>query len=518
MMRFTRRTLSTLLPLLFVLLLTVPCSGAARPNIVIVLADDLGWGDAHCLNANSQIATPQLDRLAAQGMLFTDAHSGSAVCSPTRYGVLTGRYAWRTTLASGVLYGYSPRLIEPGQLTLPQLLKNQGYRTACIGKWHLGLDWQLKEGGIAHGDKDAWQVDYARPYANGPNSLGFDEFFGISASLDMPPYVFLENDHVTEIPTVEKKWIRQGPAARDFEALDVLPRLIDRAVACIDRQAAQSRAGTPFFLYLAFSAPHTPIVPTKPWQGRSRINPYADFVMQTDDAVGQVIGALERNGLTGDTLLFVTSDNGCSPMADLATLKAHGHDPSAGFRGYKADIYEGGHRIPLLVRWPGHVHPGTSSDQLVGLSDLMATCAEAVGVPLPDDAAEDSVSFLPVLQGRQEGRLRESLVNHSINGSFAIRQGRWKLALCPGSGGWSFPRPGLDDVSKLPDVQLFDLAADQSETKNVQAEHADVVVRLAAILEDVVARGRSTPGPVRKHARKIDVRQGIKLARMRSSG
>ncbi|MGC8642813.1 MAG: sulfatase family protein [Isosphaeraceae bacterium] len=515
-MTLCRRAFLPLSLLVSVLFCSAPRGLAARPNIVIVLADDMGWGDAHCLNAKGQIATPRIDRLATQGMLFTDAHSGSAVCTPTRYGVLTGRYAWRSRLASGVLNGYSPRLIEPGRLTLPQLLKNQGYRTACIGKWHLGLNWQLKEGGIAQGDQDAWKVDYARPYKSGPNSVGFDEFLGISASLDIPPYVFLENDHATEIPTVEKKWIRTGPAARDFEAQGVLPRLTERAVAFIERQAPRFRGGTPFFLYLAFSAPHTPIVPTKAWQGRSRINPYADFVMQTDAAVGQVIDALEKNGLASDTLLFVTSDNGCSPMADLATLKAHSHDPSAGFRGYKADIYEGGHRIPLLVRWPGHVLPGTMSDQLVGLTDLMATCAGAVGTTLPDDAAEDSVSFLPVLRGQQGSRLRESLVNHSINGSFAIRQGRWKLALCPGSGGWSFPRPGIDDVSGLPDVQLFDLAADRAETTNVQADHPEVVARLSAVLDDLVARGRSTPGPERKNARQIDVREGIRLARKRS--
>ena len=333
---------------------------------MIVLADDLGYGDVHCFNPRGQIATPNIDRLATKGMFFTDAHSGSAVCSPTRYGLLTGRYAWRTTLASGVLNGYSPRLIEPGRLTLPQMLKNQGYRTVCIGKWHLGVDWQRKDGGIAQGDNDAWKVDYTRPFANGPNSVGFDEFFGISASLDMPPYVFLENDHATEIPTVEKTWIRTGPATRDFEAIDVLPRLTERAVAFIECQAPRSRAGTPFFLYLAFSAPHTPIVPMKPWHGRSLINPYADFVMQTDDAVGQVLNALERTGLTGDTMIFVTSDNGCSPMADLDTLRAHGHDPSAGLRGYKADIYEGGHRIPLLVRWPGQFAPELPATSLSG--------------------------------------------------------------------------------------------------------------------------------------------------------
>lgn len=490
-----------------------PRAQAAGPNIVIVLADDLGYGDVRCVNPQGRIATPQFDRLAARGMLFTDAHSGSAVCSPSRYGLLTGRYCWRTSLASGVLNGYSPRLIEPGRLTLPRMLKDRGYRTACVGKWHLGVDWPLKNGGIAHDDKDAWRVDYSRPYANGPNTVGFDEFFGISASLDMPPYVFLENDHATAIPTVEKKWIRSGPAAKDFEAVDVLPRLTERAVAFIERHAPRARAGTPFFLYLAFSAPHTPIEPAASWRGRSGISPYADFVMQTDDAVGQVMRALERTGVERNTLVFVTSDNGFSPMAGLPALKDHGHDPSAGLRGYKADIYEGGHRVPLLVRWPGHVSPGTTSDQLVGLSDLMATCAEVLGVTLPPDAAEDSVSFLPVLRGGTSNRLRSNLVLHSAYGSFAIRQGRWKLALCPGSGGWSFPRPKADDVSGLPDVQLFDLTADRGEKSNAVADHPEIVARLSATLDSLVANGRSTAGPPQKNAREIDVRQGVKQAR-----
>jgi arylsulfatase A-like enzyme len=237
--------------------------------------------------------------------------------------------------------------------------------------------------------------------------------------------------------------------------------------------------------------------------------------MQTDAALGEVLDALERTAMTADTLFFFTSDNGCSPMADLSTLKAHGHDPSAGFRGAKADIYEGGHRIPLLVRWPGQIRSGATSDALVGLPDLMATCAETIGAGLPDDAALDSVSFLPILKGRATSRKRETLVHHSVNGSFAIRQGRWKLALCPGSGGWSFPRPGVDDVSALPDVQLFDLAADRAETTNLQAKHPDVVAQLSTLLEDLVARGRSTPGHACENARQINVREGVKLARAR---
>ncbi len=482
--------------------------GPARPNIVVILADDLGYGDVHCLNPKGKIATPQLDRLAASGMTFKDAHSGSSVCSPTRYGLLTGRYSWRTVMKSGVLNGYSPRLIEPGRLTLPALLKTKGYRTACFGKWHLGLDWPLKDGGIARGDADARKVDYARPFANGPLTVGFDEFYGISASLDMPPYVFLKNDRAVALPTAEKTWIRTGPADPSFEAVDVLPTLRDQAIAFIERQAAPSRAGSPFFLYLPLAAPHTPIVPTKEWQGRSGLTPYADFVMQVDDAVGQVVTALERNGVADNTLVLLTSDNGCAPMAGFDDLKKLGHDPSAGFRGHKADVYEGGHRMPFFVRWPGRIKPGTTSDQIIGHMDMIATFAELVGAALPETAGEDSVSFLPALLGRGGGPLREALVNHSANGAFAIRQGRWKLALCPGSGGWSFPRPGRDDTSQLPRVQLFDLAADRSETTNLEAKEHEVVARLTKLLERYAADGRSTPGALQKNAGTIDVHLG----------
>ncbi len=327
-------------------------ASAARPNIVIVLADDLGYGDLRCLNPRGKIATPHFDRVSAAGMTFTDAHSASAVCTPTRYALLTGRYAWRTRLDQGVFDGYSPPLISPGRLTIASLLKSRGYATACVGKWHLGLEWPLIGGGTAQRENDARKVDYARPFGRGPITLGFDEYFGISALLDMPPYVFLDNDRARSVPTVEKTWIRKGPAAVDFEAVDVLPALVDRASTIIDRRAAAARAGHPFFLYLPLTAPHTPIEPAKAWQGKSGLNAYADFVMQVDAALGAVVAALDRNGLADNTLLIVTSDNGCSPMADISALRKLGHDPSAGFRGTKADVFEGGHRIPLLGAGP----------------------------------------------------------------------------------------------------------------------------------------------------------------------
>lgn len=480
-------------------------SAGLRPNIVLMLADDLGYGDVRRLNPEGKIATPNLDRLAAAGMAFTDAHSSSAVCTPTRYSILTGRYNWRSPLKRAVLEGYSPRLIEPGRLTLPALLQRHGYDTAGIGKWHLGMDWPLTNAGIAKTYADGWKVDYSKPIQNGPNSVGFDYFFGIAASLDMPPFIFIENDRCLGVPTVEKTWIRKGPAHQDFEAVEVLPTLTAKAVRYIDEHASRAKAGHPFFLYLPLNSPHTPILPTREWQGKSGLNAYGDFVMQTDHAAGQVLAALERQGLADNTLVIFTSDNGCSPAAKIEELQAKGHYPSFQYRGYKADIFDGGHRIPFLVRWPGKVKAGAISDQLVCLVDLMATCADVLGVPLADNAGEDSVSLLPALLGNAKKALREAVVHHSINGSFAIRQGSWKLELCPDSGGWSSPKPGSPAARELPPIQLYDLAKDPGEKTNVHARHPEVVQHLTRLLEKYVADGRSTPGTPQINTGEVDI-------------
>ena len=487
-------------------------SRSRPPNIVYILADDLGYGDVRCFNSDGKIATPHLDRLGAGGMRFTDAHSSSAVCTPTRYGILTGRYNWRSSLKSGVLNGYSKRLIEPGRLTVPEFLRQKGYRTACVGKWHLGMDWPRKDGSDSGKIATGWEVDYAQPIANGPTAVGFDHYFGISASLDMPPYLFIDRDRTQGVPTVEKTWVRKGPAGADFEAARVLPALVRSATSFIDKNAEAAREGKPFFLYTPLSAPHTPILPTAEWRGKSGLNDYADFVMQVDRGVGQILEALESGGLAGETLLIFTSDNGCSPQANYPELLAKGHDPSAGFRGTKADIFEGGHHVPFIVRWPGKVKPGTASDQVVCLTDLFSTCAEMLGSRLPAAAAEDSVSLLPALLGTATGPLREATVHHSINGSFAIRQGRWKLALCPDSGGWSHPRPGDDDVKGLPEVQLYDLLADRGERHNVQAEHPEIVESLTRLLKRYVTDGRSTPGaPQTNNGSPVEIRHATSL-------
>ena len=492
---------------------------AAVPNIVVILADDLGIGDVKCYNPHGKIPTPNLDRLAMQGVRFTDAHSASAVCSPTRYGLLTGRYCWRTKLQNSVLGGLSPRLIAPDRETVASLLKKQGYHTACIGKWHLGLDWKLKPGKKVaelsiESREQVFNVEYDQPFAGGPNAVGFDYFFGISASLDMVPYTFLENDHVTVNPTEDKDFAmmkgraasgrnRKGPTAPGFDAMDVLPTLGKKAVEYIAARKAEK--AKPFFLYLPLTAPHTPILPTDNWDGKSKLNPYADFVMHTDAIVGDVMAALEKQGLTDDTLVIFSSDNGCSPQADFPELLKLGHNPSSIYRGTKADIYEGGHRVPFLVRWPGVARPGNVSDQIVCLNDIFRTCCEAGGATVPVTAGEDSYSFLGELNSNPTSPVRTSIVHHSINGSFAIRDGDWKLCLCPGSGGWSAPRPNRDDASKLSKQQLFNLQDDLGETKNLEAEQPETVKRLLTKLEQNVTKGRSTAGPAQKNDVPIDI-------------
>ena len=480
------------------------------PNIVYVIADDMGYGDVSCLNPGSRIPTPNMDRLASEGMVFTDAHSGSAVCTPTRYGILTGRYSWRSRLQSGVLWGYSRALIPESRLTVASLLKRHGYATACVGKWHLGWNWATTDGYVFsdRSDEKGPTVDYSRPITDGPIDLGFDTYFGIPASLDMLPYVYVENDRVVAAPTetIEgtegRRFYRGGPIAPGFRHEEVLPRCTRKAVDFIDEHA-ESNPDAPFFLYFPLSAPHTPILPTEEFQGKSGIGPYGDFVMQCDGTIGEVMRALDRHNLAENTLFIVTSDNGCSPMADFDDLARQGHHPSYHFRGHKADIFEGGHRIPFIVRWPAKVEPGSACDDTICLTDLMATSAAILDFDLPDNAGEDSVSILPDLFGKASGPVREATVHHSINGSFSIRQGRWKLEFCPGSGGWSYPRPEEAEKLDLPRFQLYDLDKDIGERNNVMDKHPDVVERMTELMTRYVAEGRSTPGLPQKNDRPV---------------
>ncbi len=469
------------------LTLSLPVTAAEKPNIVYILADDLGYGDVQALNpARGKIKTPHLDRLASQGMTFTDSHGGSSVCTPTRYGLLTGRYAWRTRLQKGVLDGTDdPPLIAEKTLTVPALLRQHGYTTAAIGKWHLGF---LSERPATADRPTPTTKKNVKAMGNaglpvgsriigGPTTRGFDYFWGCSNARTMSGLI--ENDRVIE----------------NLPPIKMLPRLERQAVNYVAEHAAAAKAGRPFFLYVPLTSPHTPILPTPEWQGKSGLGAYGDFVMQTDAVVGKILAALDEHGLAGNTLVIFTADNGCSPAAGTPELEKLGHFASAQFRGYKADLWDGGHRVPFLARWPGRIAPATRNDQLICHADLMATCAEILGAKLPADAGVDSVSILPALLGTARARLRESIVHHSIHGMFSIREGTWKLEFCPGSGGWAAPVDAAARQSGLPEIQLYDLSRDSAETKNVQAENPALVARLTALLTRTIAEGRSTPGP-----------------------
>ncbi len=476
---------------------------AAPPHILILLADDLGYGDLRCYNPDSKIPTPHLDRLAAEGLRFTDLHSPSAVCTPTRYGLLTGRYAWRSRLRSGVLWGWSSPLIEPGRLTLPALLKQRGYVTAGFGKWHLGLGWVTREpvnfGDRAQPAADVTLVDYTRPLTGGPHTAGFDTYFGIPASLDMEPYVWIENDRCVAAPTAwcaggkhQRQggggFYRPGPMAPDFRHEEVLPEITRRTVRFLE---AHARAGgdRPFFAYVALSSPHDPWLPAAPFRGRSQAGPRGDFVAQTDHAVGEILAALDRLGLDGRTLVIFTSDNGAHWLPD--EVRQFNHHANGPWRGQKADIHEGGHRVPGLVRWPGRVKAGTATGQLACLTDCFATLAEVVGAPLPADAAEDSFSFAHLLEGRRPAQaVRASLVLHSSRGLFALRRERWKYIEGLGSGGFTAPAR-VKPAPAEPAGQLYDLYTDPAETTNRYVEQPAVVAAMQAELDALRTRGRS---------------------------
>ncbi len=461
--------------------LSVARPASAMPNIVYILADDLGWGDLRCYNPKSAVPTPSADRFASQGIRFTDMHSPSAVCTPSRYGIMTGRYCWRSRLKQGVLNGYDPNLIELGRLTVPAMLKSRGYYTAGIGKWHLGL-----------GDRP--HTDYDQPLRPGPLDHGFDDYFGIPASLDMDPYLYFHNDRPLEKPTAQIAasssprgvfW-RAGARAPGFALEQVLPTLTSRAVDTIRERARTP--DQPFLLYLALTAPHTPWLPRPEFRGKSKAGDYGDFVAQVDDTFGRVVKALDENGFAENTLVIVTSDNGADwKVADKA---AFAHRANADWRGEKADIWDGGHRIPFMARWPGHIAPNTTTDELGCLIDLMGTVAEVVNYKLPDNAGEDTFSMLPAMLGKQGKPIREAVVHHSNQGMFGIRQGDWKLEFGLGSGGFSDPRTE-EPKPGGPKGQLYNLASDPAEQNNLWLDKPAEVARLTALLEKYKSQGYS---------------------------
>ncbi len=469
------------------------CQSVAKrpPNIIYILADDLGYGDISALNSKSGISTPNMDRLVYEGVHFSDAHSNSSVCTPTRYGILTGRYAWRSRLKQGVLWAYDKPLIEEWRYTAADFLKEQGYHTAVIGKWHLGIDWPIKDNNKPIPDYDQSKqydetfnsnIDYQEPVLEGPNDLGFDYSFIIPGSLDLPPYVYLENGQTVDLPTEfthgrspneygRGVYWRSGEVSPAFVFEDALPQFTERAVEYIKNKSKKS---DPFFLYFPLTAPHTPWLPSDTNKSKSNAGRYGDFVMTVDDAVGQILETLDALGINDNTLIIVTSDNGAHWNA--SDKQQFEHRANYIYRGQKADIYEGGHRVPYIARYPNKIPAETRSNQILCTTDFMATLAGLLDVPLPDGVAEDSYNLWSAHIGEKiEGQIRDYTIHHSLDGLYAIRIGGWKLAETLGSGGFTQPKRLSGDNVR---GSLYNLKEDPSEKLNLYNDEPELVAEM----------------------------------------
>ena len=482
-----------------------------KPNIVFVLADDLGYGDVSCLNPEGKIPTPNIDSIAKQGMKFTNMHASSSVCSPSRYSVLTGRYCWRK-MSHGIVDVYGDAIIPPERMTVANLLKEQGYDTACFGKWHLGMGWK-KTGRLDEINGNLPEIDFTYPVTAGPTTNGFDYYFGVDVP-NWPPYCFVENKNTVGIPSgkspfgISNEEISiQGPCVEGWHLENILFEITNRACSYIKEKAKSDK---PFFIYYPLTSPHTPLAVNNPWRGASGLNTYADFVVETDAMVGKLLDTLDETGTAENTLFIFTSDNGCAHYIGADYLESKGHFPSYIYRGYKADAWDGGHRIPFVAKWPGIVRRSGIYANPASLVDFFATVAEITGTHLPDNAAEDSISFLSVLKGRAQSSPRDVIISHSLRGKFSICKNNWKLILCSGSGGFDMSG-GYDDIPldtsvaaenqlfPKPKYQLYDLEKDPSEQNNLYSQNPEIVSELTAILGDVISQGRSTPGKPQKN-------------------
>jgi arylsulfatase A len=484
-------------------------SASTKPNLVFILADDLGYGDVGAYKKKpSKIPTPNIDRLAREGVRFTDAHSPSSVCSPTRYALLTGRYAWRTRLRAGVVGIYGTPLIAADRLTVAGFLKEQGYATAAIGKWHLGLTWPTVDGAPAFSKPDgATNVDFTQPIGDAPTTRGFDYYFGVDLP-NFPPYCFVENDRTVGVPEMPdageaEGFNRRGPMLKGWKLVDILPEVTRRAVGYIEQTAPQTQ---PFFLYLPLTSPHYPVVPAAEFRGKTTVGDYGDFVHQTDWCVGQVLAALEKAGVADDTLVIFTSDNGPEVSNEVKPgvydrIKEYGHHSLDGLRGAKRDLWEAGHRVPFVARWPAKIKAGAVCDRTICHVDLLATVAEITGGKIPNNAGEDSVSFLPALLGSSDQPPRESLVHQGGSGHLAIRRGDWVLIAARtgqanqpalGEPDWLKKERGYTDHDQP--GELYNLRDDLIEAKNLYAERPELVAEMRQLLQKQIDAGRSTPG------------------------
>ncbi|MFA5814254.1 MAG: arylsulfatase [Bacteroidales bacterium] len=479
-----------------------------KPNIIYILADDLGYGDLRSLNPDSRIPTPNMDKIVREGVHFTDAHSSSAVCTPTRYGILTGRYAFRTRLKNGVLWGYSTSLIEPGRTTVASFLKEKGYQTACIGKWHLGLDWSKKDSTKAIPDVQGGDqipsnfddnVDYIKPVKGDPSDHGFDNSLIIPASLDMYPYCYIRNGIVVEAPTfytegknqdVDGRGVfwRAGKMSPSFDFFKVLPTFVDSACAYISSAGKHNK---PFFLYLSLPAPHTPWLPTLEFKGRSSAGKYGDYVAMVDEMLGKVLETVKNANIDDNTLVIVTSDNGSD--WGPSDIEETGHRANYHFKGQKADIYEAGHRIPFVARWKGIIPAGLASEEVMCTTDLMGTLAGMLHQTVPEGAGEDSYNLWPAFVGEVSySPIREATIHHSLDGFFSIRKGKWKLTPYLGSGGFTIPKVIKPQKGEAPGT-LYDMGKDPQEQVNLYSQYPDIVQKLSELLELYKSQGYSIP-------------------------
>ena len=489
------------------LLNTTIAMAADTPHIVYILADDMGHGDVRALRAECKFPTPHLDRLVKEGMAFTQAYSGSSICSPTRYGIMTGRYCWRDGV--GLASGYTQPYIKPDVPTVAEFLREQGYRTHMVGKWHLGGQWTRKDGApVTDRKPDGELVDFAKGIVGGPVDQGFETWFGIIASLDMPPYVYFRDREPVTIPSefIEKKHrfgVRAGLADPDLSSSAVLGDLTLESVRIIQ----EHNPAEPLFLYMPLNAPHSPVVPSAGWLGASGLDEHADFRMEVDHSVGRVLKALEAKGMADDTLVIFTADNGSAKQA-VHGMREQGHDSCDGRRGWKATWFEGGHRVPFVVRWPNGIQGvGRFDDAMITLEDFFATVADILGQPLPEEAG-DSVSFLPQLQGSPQDRTQRELIMSSLSNKLVLRHGQWKLICVSEQELVDRVQTKQEDRQKIPNpnavwyeqVVLYDMKQDVAETTNVARQNPVVVAEIARLAIDAFKSGRTTTGPARPNS------------------
>ncbi len=498
----------------FLFALSPPLFATVKPNIVLILADDLGYGDLRCYNADSKVPTPNIDSLAAEGMKFTDAHSPATVCTPSRYSLMTGQMAFRVPNGGTVFQGAGgPSLITPGRLTLPAMLKKQGYATAAVGKWHVGLTFRDKAGEAIHSGKqeDVERIDYSRRIEGGPLDHGFDRFFGTACCPGTDwLYAFIDGDYIPLPPTgrIDKSKLPKHPYANDCRAGFIAPDFpieeVDLLFLKKSREFMEQHRRTsldkPFFLYHTSHAVHLPSFATPEFQGKTQAGPHGDFIHELDYIVGELMATLEKLGIADNTLVFFSSDNGPETTSVLHMRSDHDHDGTRPWRGMKRDAWEGGHRVPFIVLWPGKVKAGTTSDQTLCLTDILATVAAITGAELPHNAAEDSFNMLPALEGTATAPIRPYLLTQAFGGqrTLSIRRGNWKYIAHRGSGGNNYDKGELKPYA-LPDTasdapgQLYDLEADPGEITNLYFKCPEIVTELKALLNKSKAEGRSAP-------------------------